>query len=193
MSAAPLPRVRSMTTDDLSAVLAIERRVQPSPWSEAVFRAEIGREDRCYLVAEADGRVAGYAGMIRIVDEAHVANVAVAPELQGRGIGATLVLALHREAVRLGLGALTLEVRAGNDRAKALYRRFGYAPVGVRKGYYADNGEDALVLWVHDIGGAQHQERLGAIAAALGADPPVAAASRGVSTGGDGLVVGGTA
>jgi ribosomal-protein-alanine N-acetyltransferase len=148
-----------MCRADVPAVVAIERAVQPSGWSAAVFRGELERVDRAYVVAEVDGALVGYAGVLQVLDEGHVANVAVAPDRQGAGVGRHLVLALHRIALERGVTALTLEVRAGNEPAKALYRRFGYAPVGVRKGYYAD-GEDALIMWVHDIDGEAHAARL---------------------------------
>lgn len=155
-------QVRPMRRDDVPAVYAIERDVHHKGWSAAVFRDELERDDRAYVVAESDGEVLGYAGLLQVLDEGHVANVAVARSRQGMQIGRRLVLELHRIARRRGITALTLEVRSGNEPAKALYRRFGYAPVGVRAGYYAD-GEDALIMWVHDIDAAAHAQRLAAI------------------------------
>jgi ribosomal-protein-alanine N-acetyltransferase len=169
--------IRPMTRADLPAVVAIERDVQRPGWSEAVFRDELGRADRTYLVAEVDGAVVGYAGVLQVLDEGHVSNVAVARDRQGRGVGRLLLLALHQEARARGIRALTLEVRAGNEPAKALYRRFGYAPVGVRPRYYADDGEDALILWAHDVDSTAHGLRLAELELAseqgLGSAPDV--------------------
>ena len=111
------------------------------------------------------GRHAGHAGALRIADEGHVTTVVVDPAQQRRRIGARLMLDLHRWAVERGLSAMTLEVRVSNAPAIALYRRFGYAPAGVRKNYYSDEGEDGLVMWAHDIQGLEHHERLAAIEA----------------------------
>jgi ribosomal-protein-alanine N-acetyltransferase len=157
-----------MRRDDVPAVYAIERDVHHKGWSAAVFRDELERDDRAYVVAESDGELVGYAGLLQVLDEGHIANVAVARSRQGMQIGRRLVLELHRIALQRGISALTLEVRSGNEPAKALYRRFGYAPVGVRKGYYAD-GEDALIMWVHDIDAAAHAQRLAAVEQSLAA------------------------
>jgi ribosomal-protein-alanine N-acetyltransferase len=161
-------QVRPMRRADVPAVYAIERDVHQGGWSAAVFRDELERGDRSYVVAESDGELVGYAGLLQVLDEGHIANVAVARSRQGMQVGRRLVLELHRIALQRGITALTLEVRAGNEPAKALYRRFGYAPVGVRKGYYAD-GEDALIMWVHDIDAAAHAQRLAAIEQSLAA------------------------
>lgn len=159
--------VRPMGHPDLPAVLAIEREVQPSPWSIAVFRSELLRDGRCYLVAEVDGTVVGFAGMFRVLDEGHVTTVGVAPGWQARGIGTRLMIALHRHALAQGVQAMSLEVRSGNTRAQSLYRRLGYAPVGVRPRYYSDNAEDALIMWLHELGADEHRNRLEQVEAAL--------------------------
>jgi len=159
--------VAPMSVDDLDGVLAIERRVYPRPWSAKLFEDELGRRGRCYLAARSATSVVGYAGLLMIADDGHVATVAVDPALQGRRIATRLLLALVRSALDLGAHQLTLEVRASNRRAQALYGRFGFAPAGARKGYYGDNGEDAVVMWAHDVGGDDYAERLRRIEADL--------------------------
>jgi ribosomal-protein-alanine N-acetyltransferase len=154
--AAPAPAglaVGPLEDRHLDEVVAIEAAVYPRPWSLATFREELARDDRRYLVAlvDDDGRgdveVAGYAGLAVLVDEAHVLTVAVAPAWQRRGIGARLVDALLAEAVAAGVGAVTLEVRASDEATQRLYRRAGFAAAGVRPGYYADDGDDAVLMW----------------------------------------------
>jgi ribosomal-protein-alanine N-acetyltransferase len=99
--------------------------------------------------------------------DAHITTIAVDPERQRASIGTRLLLALCEAARRRGATALTLEVRVSNEAAQALYRRFGFVPAGARKGYYPDTGEDALVMWAHDIDHPEFAERLAAIAASL--------------------------
>jgi ribosomal-protein-alanine N-acetyltransferase len=147
---------------DISAIQEIERVVYPQPWSPAVFQGEIElarRGDRYYIVARRDGVLVGYAGLMFVVGDGHITNIACAPEHQRSGIATRLLAELAWEAVRRGSSALTLEVRVTNTGAQALYRRFGFAPVGVRKRYY-ENTEDAIVMWCHDISEQPSRERL---------------------------------
>ena len=108
-------------------------------------------DTRYYLVAEDGGCVVGHAGIMYVLNEGHVTTVAVDPLWQGRGVATRLMSALCHHARARNTTALTLEVRVSNERAIALYRRFGFAPAGVRKNYYAEINEDALVMWAHDI------------------------------------------
>ncbi len=148
--------LRPMGTADVAAVRALDALVQPSPWSEAFLRTQLADpETRTLLVAEGpDGTPVGHAALVVVADEGHVTSIAVDPAHQRSGVGSRLLAALCREAVVRGLTAMTLEVRTTNEAAIALYRRFGFAPAGVRPGYYADpdgSTTDALVLWVHDV------------------------------------------
>ena len=165
----------------LREVRRIDRMVYPRPWSMAIYLDELQRDaNRVYRVAcraEQHGRaggVIGYGGLMIVGGEGHITSVAVHPGCQSRGVGAQLLLELHREARGIGrVDALTLEVRASNEAAQRLYRWFGYAPVGTRKDYYrgteAGRGrEDALIMWCHDIEGSEHSDRLDGIAARLG-------------------------
>jgi ribosomal-protein-alanine N-acetyltransferase len=149
--------IRRLTLDDLEAVVAMEAANQPAPWSEGVFRDELAAENRVYLAADEDG-VVGFGGVMLVGDEAHVTNLLVDPEWRRRGIGLELMRALIDEAVAEGARHITLEVRSENDAARRLYARLGLAPVGMRKGYYGD--DDALILWAHDIDGAEYRARL---------------------------------
>ena len=152
----------------LDAVLAIERQVYPRPWSTSLFQAELAQwADRGYWVVLVDGEVGGYGGVMMSGDDGHVTNVAVDPARQGDGLGTRLVLVLVEDAIERGARSLTLEVRQSNGRAQALYRRFAFGPVGFRKDYYADNHEDAIIMWAHDVGLPDYRERLTAIAAGL--------------------------
>ena len=142
-------------------VLSIERRVYPRPWSAALFFSEISqRKTRHYVVAMVHKEVAGYGGLMVHEDEGHITTIAVAPELQHAGIGTQLMLDLMTEARARDARTVALEVRVANWPAQRLYSWFGFRPVGVRKNYYAETGEDALVMWVDDVGGDEISQRL---------------------------------
>ncbi|HUA96083.1 MAG TPA: ribosomal protein S18-alanine N-acetyltransferase [Acidimicrobiales bacterium] len=161
-----------MRRRDLRQVMAIEQVVFPEPWSLTVFASELAlREGRAYRVAREGRKVVGYFGLMFIDDEAHVTTVAVAPDHQHHGVGTALMLEVARTALATGCRHLSLEVAAGNERAQALYRRFGFAPVGVRKGYYQRTGEDAFVMWAHDVDSPAYAERLAGIEARLRSGP----------------------
>jgi len=160
--------IAPMRRRHLPAVLAIEEQVQPRPWSERIFRSELGQPNRCYLVARQGANVVGFAGVLLVLDEGHVTNVAVDPSWHRRAVATSLLVRLCRTAAERGARNLTLEVRMSNDGAQALYRRFGFAPGGVRKAYYPDNREDALVMWAHDIDLPSYAERLAEIERAAG-------------------------
>jgi [ribosomal protein S18]-alanine N-acetyltransferase len=161
----PVPVVIApMRTRDLRGVLRIEEAVFPQPWSHRLFVEELAqRKTRAYRAAWVDTTIVGFAGQMLIDDEAHVNNIAVDPEWQGRGLGAVLLADLVRTALDRGGRHLTLEVRVGNEPALALYRRFGLAPVGVRRNYYPVTGDDALTMWARDIDSTIYGQRLAAI------------------------------
>lgn len=151
----PPVRLRIFTLADVPAVMPIERaRFGDESWSERMFASELAElETRHYLLAEDAAGVAGYGGLCCYVGEAYVQTLAVAPEREGRGIGTALLTALLAEAVRRGHHTVTLEVRADNPRAQELYRRFGFAEIGLRRGYYQPSGTDAVVMQVADVAG----------------------------------------
>ncbi|NLN42172.1 MAG: ribosomal protein S18-alanine N-acetyltransferase [Clostridiales bacterium] len=140
--------IRPMKVEDIDEVLSIEKLCFSTPWSREAFRAEIER-NHCarYVVAELEGKVIGYGGMWIILDEAHITNIAVHPDYRGKGVGEALMKALIGTASRLRVDGMTLEVRVSNVIAQNLYKKLGFVSVGVRKGYYGDNGEDALIMW----------------------------------------------
>ncbi|MFN3648651.1 MAG: ribosomal protein S18-alanine N-acetyltransferase [Armatimonadota bacterium] len=142
--------IRAMSPEDLEAVCAIDRRCFPEPWSRETFAGECASPVGYYRVAELEGRVAGYLGSQIIPDEAHVTTFGVAPELRRRGVGERLLADFLLAAVQAGCRRITLEVRASNRAAEQLYRKWGFAPVSRRRGYYTDNDEDAIVMWIED-------------------------------------------
>ncbi len=143
--------IAPLTEDDLPHILAIEQEVNEAPWSEASFRHELSHPHGIFLVARGKGEVVGYAGCWVLVDEVHITTVAVSPDHQRQGIGQTLVLELLRQALDRGATCATLEVRAGNIGARALYNGLGFIDAAVRRGYYPNNREDAIVMWLHDL------------------------------------------
>ncbi|MGQ0826097.1 MAG: ribosomal protein S18-alanine N-acetyltransferase [Actinomycetota bacterium] len=137
----------------LRSVLRIEQQVYPRPWSHSLFVSELAlRSTRAYFVARAGREIIGYAGLMMSVTDGHVTTIAVDPEWHRHGVGTRLLIALAREAIERDAKAMTLEVRLSNTAARAMYQRFGFTAVGVRKGYYADIGEDALVMWAYGVG-----------------------------------------
>lgn len=132
-------------------ILIIENASQSSPWSRQSFLNEIGRENGSFLVAEDKGRVLGFAGMWQVVDEAHIITVAVDPNRRRSGIGRKLIIELLLRARADGASCSTLEVRANNEVAIKLYESLGFKSVGIRKRYYPDNREDAVVMWLYEL------------------------------------------
>lgn len=165
----PLPvRVVPMRRRHLPAVLRIERQVYPRPWTMGLYLGELALPStRAYVVAKVGNRVVGYGGVMFGYDEGHITTIAVDPALQGQRLGHRLLLVLVGRAVARGVRSLTLEVRVTNHVAQALYRKFGFAPAGVRKNYYPEVNEDALVMWAHDVDGADYGGRLARLEAEL--------------------------
>jgi ribosomal-protein-alanine N-acetyltransferase len=145
----------------LRGVMAIERQVYPRPWSPNLFLSEMSESrNRCYLVARMDREVVGYAGMICYGDEAHVTNIAVDPMHHRHKIASRLLHDVVRQAIDMGAQAVSLEVRVTNWGAQRLYGRFGFHPVGVRKNYYQEINEDALIMWLDDIRSVAYDRKL---------------------------------
>ncbi|MEN8114706.1 MAG: ribosomal protein S18-alanine N-acetyltransferase [Actinomycetota bacterium] len=153
--------IRRMSRSDIPAVATLEREIYPQPWSARVFFDELAHRNREYVVAEADGEIIGYGGLMVIEEDAHITTIAVIPSERRRRLGTRLMLALVEQGVASGARHLTLEVRATNTDAQRLYERFGFAPVGKRKGYYA--GEDAIVMWALDIDAEEYGTHLAEI------------------------------
>ncbi len=160
--------VTPMRRRHLRGVLRIEHRVYPRPWSLGLYMSELALPStRVYLVARVGTAVVGYAGLMVVGEDGHITTVAVDPPWHRRGIGSRLLLALFDQAEQRAVRNVTLEVRMSNGAAQTMYRRFGFAPAGVRRGYYVDNAEDAMVMWAHDIDAPEEVERRAALAAAV--------------------------
>ncbi len=140
------PSLRRMTTDDVPAVMELERALFPlDAWSEGMLRDELAETStRHYVVAEAEDTIVGYAGLRFVPPEGDVQTMAVAEGSWGRGIGRALLTGLLDRAAEYGVTHMFLEVRSDNPRAQELYRRFGFVEIGVRRGYY--KGADAIVM-----------------------------------------------
>lgn len=140
--------VDDMTEADVGHVVALEEELRPRPWSAAVFHEELVAPGRAYVVARSD-RILGFGGVMVVGEDAHITNIAVDPSIRRQGVGTRIMDELVRRAVRMGAVNLTLEVASRNEGAIGLYRRYGMAPVGIRKGYYGD--DDALIFWAYEI------------------------------------------
>jgi ribosomal-protein-alanine N-acetyltransferase len=141
--------LRPMTRADIQAVLRLEHTVfGEEAWTERMLEGEIAQQpsSRHYLVAEEEGAIVGYAGLLAAGHQADVLTIGVAPGRWGQGTGTALLTGLLAEAKRRGCTEVFLEVRTDNDRAQRLYRRNGFTDVGIRKAYYQPSGADALVM-----------------------------------------------
>ena len=159
-------RIEKLKRRDLRKVLRIEGVVFPEPWSPEVFNSELAlRKGRLYRGAWDRDEMAGYIGFMIVDDEAHMTTIATAPAYQRTGVATTMIVDGIRTLRGDGVKHISLEVAVNNEAAQALYRRFGFAPVAVRKNYYPVTGQDALVMWVHDIDTEAYAERLDELAA----------------------------
>ena len=140
------PDISRLTYADLPQVIAIERRAFPTPWSLAMFVLELSKPSGICLAARRDGRMCGYLICSRYDTVWHIMNVAVDPDARRTGV-ATALLAALLERVGDDRAHYTLEVRQSNAAAIELYQRFGFRTAGLRRRYYQDNGEDALIMW----------------------------------------------
>ena len=147
--------LRQLALADLKRIEEIERRSYPTPWSRSMFAGELAKPSSICLgafdVDGEDGRLCGYLVVSRYVDAWHVMNVATDPDHRGRGIATMLLERLFEVTAGRGRRGYTLEVRVTNTEAVALYERLGFKPRGVRRGYYTDNREDALIMWKDPI------------------------------------------
>lgn len=165
--------IAPMTAADISAVLEIERRSFPTPWPRDAYAHELeNNRTAVYMVARREGLLVGYAGMWVVLDEAHITTIAVDPPQRGQGIGEGLLIALIERAGERGARWIQLEVRRSNAIAQALYRKYGFRDVGVRRNYYSDNGEDAIVMWTGNIWEEEFRQRFRTLSAAFQETPP---------------------
>lgn len=142
--------VRPMEFDDLEEVVLLEKTCFTDPWSMETFVHEITKNHMAsYVVAvdENTNKITGYAGMWIVLDEAHITNVGVLPEYRGKGIGVMLMNRQVKDSIVAGAIKMTLEARVSNEVAINLYKKLGFTQVGIRKRYYEDNNEDAVIMW----------------------------------------------
>ncbi|AYA78364.1 ribosomal-protein-alanine N-acetyltransferase [Bacillus sp. Y1] len=140
---------RYLKEEDIDQILKIEELSFATPWTRQSFENELNlNQFAVYLVLEKEGQVIGYCGMWLIVDEAHITNIAVLPEFRGQKLGEAILRMIMEVAKKRGAKTMTLEVRVSNTVAQSLYRKLGFMNGGIRKNYYTDNYEDALVMWV---------------------------------------------
>ena len=152
----------------LRSVLRIEQQVYPRPWSMGLFMSELGiRGSRIYVVARVGTTLVGYGGLMLVAEDGHVTTLAVDPAWHRHKLGTRLLHTLASTAIRRGAKNLTLEVRASNEPAQRLYRAFGFAPAGIRKGYYVETKEDAIVMWANDVNAPDYADRLAGLAAGV--------------------------
>lgn len=140
-----------MQESHIPQVLEFERIVNPSPWSEKSLKSELQNSQATYFVALKKDVVIGFCGYWTVIDEAHITNVSVKQDHQKQGVGYKLMQELLKNANENGITCSTLEVRVGNVAAIRMYEKLGYKLSAVRKQYYPDNREDAIVMWKHDV------------------------------------------
>jgi len=139
--------------DDLDGVLEVEAASFTNPWTREMYAWELQNRSVChiYVVRTPERRVTGFCAFWLVFDEIHINNIAIVPELRGRGIGTALLQRVIEEARRLGARRATLEVRASNEGARKLYERLGFYVAATRRNYYSHPVEDALILWRDDV------------------------------------------
>lgn len=141
---------RFMEEKDIDDVLRIEQASFTTPWTREAFQHEMTQNRfAVYVVLEEDGQVIGYCGSWVVVDEVHITNVAIHPDYRGQKLGEALMRNMIEVGIGLGAVSMTLEVRVSNHVAQSLYRKLGFQDGGIRKNYYTDLQEDALVMWVN--------------------------------------------
>ena len=142
--------ILKMTTEHIKEVHKIEEDCFSIPWSEKSFYDELTKNKMAiYIVAKEDDEIVGYGGMWHVINEGHITNIAVKKQHRKKGIGTKIINALIDIAKEKEMIGITLEVRVSNDIAKSLYKKSGFIIEGIRKEYYDDNKEDAIVMWKH--------------------------------------------
>lgn len=141
---------RYMQVSDLPRVEIIENRAYTTPWPIHAYQSELCHNQSArYIVMVQDLEVIGYCGFWIILDEAHITTIAVDPDIQGKGYGKKLLTYIMALAKEWGIKKMTLEVRVSNTKAQSLYEKLGFKQEGIRRGYYSDNREDAIIMWVN--------------------------------------------
>jgi [ribosomal protein S18]-alanine N-acetyltransferase len=160
--------IEEMRIDDIDPVQEVERASFPVPWPANAFRHELTQNKNAhYIVAKEGEHIVGYAGLWLSLDEAHITTFAVLPQYRRRKIGERMLLSLFERAEKLGAEWLTLEVRASNLPAQRLYEKYGFRPAGVRRRYYSDNNEDAIIMWTERLRDRAVRDRIARLRATL--------------------------
>jgi ribosomal-protein-alanine N-acetyltransferase len=160
--------IEDMRLEDVPAVQLVENASFPIPWPANAFRHELTQNKNAhYLVAKEGDHIVGYAGLWLSLDEAHITTFAVLPEYRRRKIGERMLLSIFERAERLGAEWLTLEVRASNLPAQRLYEKYGFRPAGIRRRYYSDNNEDAIIMWTERLRDKSVRDRVEKLRAEL--------------------------
>lgn len=142
--------IRKMEMKDVDQVIEVEQNSFATPWTTDIFYQElIDNQHAHYFVVEVDGKIAGYIGTWAVFEDAQITNIAISPEYRGKRLGEKLFGYTVHYLLNIGATRLSLEVRQSNIPAQRLYRKFGLVPGGIRKNYYTDNQEDAIVMWVN--------------------------------------------
>lgn len=144
-------RFEDLQEAHIQGILEIERRTNSAPWSEKSFRNELTHRDGIFLTVLLDGAVVGYGGVWLVIDESHVTTISVSEDHRRKGVGKDLMIQLLERSKAAGMICSTLEVRASNEPAIRLYESLGFRETGRRRGYYPDNREDAVVMWLYEL------------------------------------------
>jgi ribosomal-protein-alanine N-acetyltransferase len=153
--------ISRMRHSDIEAVSRMERLCQPLPWSANAYTTELNNPNAYYAIAKtSDGELAGYGGIWVIVDELHITTLSANPTMRRRRIGERLLVKLLEEGIKKGATRATLEVRESNIGAQFLYKKYGFKDVAMRKQYYSDNLENAIIMWAEDLRGPGMQDVL---------------------------------
>jgi len=144
-------KIYPMDATSIKSILNISELSFPISWSYESLQSELDNKFAKYVVLKSGNSIVGYGGMWIIIDEAHITNVAVHPEARGFGAGDMLVEALFRICRKQKIPAITLEVRSSNFKAINLYEKYGFKQEGLRRNYYEDNGEDAVIMWNRNL------------------------------------------
>ncbi|MBF7096608.1 ribosomal protein S18-alanine N-acetyltransferase [Alkalibacter mobilis] len=147
MTSKKVIEITRMKLHDLDEIILLENRSFTIPWTRNMFEEELKNPLARYFVLWVDSQIAGYGGIWLIFDEGHITNVAIHPNYRKIGLGKVLLEHMVDESKKEGVSEFTLEVRVGNTGALALYRSCGFEKAGIRKNYYSDNNEDAIIMW----------------------------------------------
>lgn len=142
-----MPEIREMRAADLPEVVKIEESIFSVPWSKRAFESSLNEENTIYLVSIVDGEIAGYCGLLCVLDEGDITNVAVKDSFRKRGVASRMLQELLDRASKRGITAFTLEVRESNAAAIALYEKLGFENCGIRKNFYEKPTENAVIMW----------------------------------------------